>query len=74
MPKYSLKKGMTTFVGCTVGEQRLSLLPRTFDADKDIQSLVKQGLLSTTIEEGRIWLALTAKGNRYIISREKYWS
>lgn len=70
----ALKKGMTTFVGCDVGERRLGLLQRAFDADSNIQNLFKQGLLSATLEDGRVWLALTEKGKRHVIPREKYWS
>lgn len=70
----SLKKGMSTFVGCDVGEKRLGLLQRTFEADSNIQNLFKQGLLSATTEDGRVWLALTEKGKRHVIPREKYWS
>lgn len=69
-----LKKGMTTFVGCDVGERRLGLLERCFDEDKVMQSLFKQGLLSAQIEDGRVWLALTVKGKNHVARREKYWS
>lgn len=70
----SLKKGMTTFVGCDVGERRLGLLRRCFDEDEVIQSLVKQKLLSATLVDGRVWLALTVKGKNHVAPREKYWS
>lgn len=70
----ALKKGMITFVGCAVGERRLGLLQRCFESDKTIQSLFKQGLLSATLEDGRVWLSLTEKGKRHVIPREKYWS
>lgn len=70
----SLKKGMITFVGCGIGEPRLGLLTRCFESDKTIQGLVKQGLLSATTEDNRVWLALTAKGKRHVEPREKYWS
>lgn len=70
----SLKKGMSTFVGCDVGERRLGLLRSCFDEDKVVQPLVKQGLLSAQTEDGRVWLALTVKGKNHVASREKYWS
>ena len=70
----TLKKGMSTFVGCAIGEPRLGLLQRCFESDKTIQGLFKQGLLSATTEDGRVWLALTVKGKRHVEPREKYWS
>lgn len=70
----SLKKGMTTFVGCAVGERRLGLLQRCFNEDKTMQSLFKQGMLSAQLEDGRVWLALTVKGKNQVAPREKYWS
>lgn len=70
----ALKKGMSTFVGCAIGEPRLGLLQRCFESDKTIQSLFKQGLLSATTKDDRVWLALTVKGKQHVIPREKYWS
>lgn len=69
-----LKKGMSTFVGCDIGERRLGVLPSCFDRDQTLQSLFKQGLLSAQTEDGRVWLALTVKGKNHVSSREKYWS
>lgn len=74
MRRPTLKKGMSTFVGCDVGERRLGLLRRAFDADETIQSLCKQKLLSATLEDGRVWLSLTEKGKLHVMPREKYWS
>lgn len=74
MRRPTLKKGMSTFVGCDVGERRLGLLESAFEADSNIQNLFKQGLLSATLEDGRVWLALTEKGKRHVLPREKYWS
>lgn len=70
----SLKKRMSTFVGCDIGERRLGLLKKAFDNDKDIQSLIKQGLIVASIESDRIWLALTVKGKQHVIPAEKRWS
>lgn len=69
-----LKKGMSTFVGCDVGDRRLGLIERCFNEDKVMQSLFKQGLLSAQLEDGRVWLALTVKGKNHVAPREKYWS
>jgi hypothetical protein len=70
----SLKKGMSTFVGCAIGYPRLGLWQSAFESDKVIQSLFKQGLLSATTEDGRVWLALTVKGKQHVTPMEKYWS
>lgn len=71
-----IKKGMTTFVGCEVGEKRLGLLKKVFDADKNYQSLIKQGFLKSALDvkDNRIWLALTEKGKQHVLQFEKRWS
>lgn len=69
-----IKKGMTPFVGCSIGEPRLGLLPKWFESDKTIQGLFNRGFLSATTEDGMVWLALTEKGKRHVMPREKYWS
>jgi hypothetical protein len=74
MPKPRLKKKMSTFVGCGIGDRRLGILQSLYDKDEDLKKLVKLGYLSSETEGNRIWLALTLKGKQHVSPIEKYWS
>jgi hypothetical protein len=69
-----LKKKMSTFVGCDVGERRLGTLKSLYDKDTDLKKLVELGYLSAENEGSRVWLALTSKGKQHVLPRERYWS
>jgi|PlaIllAssembly_1097288.scaffolds.fasta_scaffold00001_155 hypothetical protein len=69
-----IKKKMTAFVGCGIGERRLGILKSLYDKDTEMKKLVELGYLSAETEGKRVWLALTSKGKQHVIPREKYWS
>lgn len=69
-----IKKGMTAFVGCRIGERRLGLLKSLYEKDNELRDLVDLGYLTAEVEGKRVWLSLTSKGKRHVIPREKYWS
>jgi len=69
-----IKKRMFMFAGCDIGERRLGVLENVFAKDEELKRLLKQGLLSATQEDGRLWFALTLKGKQHVSPLEKRWS
>lgn len=73
MNKPRLKSGMTTFVGCEVGEKRSGLLKGTKDYEVKTK-LVKLGYLQVIeIENSRVWFALTVKGKEHVSRLENFY-
>jgi hypothetical protein len=73
MRKATLKKGMSTFVGCDVGERRLGR-SKAAAGGEVYNALVKSGYLTATDEGTRVWYALTNKGKTHVARVEAYYA
>lgn len=70
-----LKKGMSTFVGCKVGEARVGVHSGSAEWVA-YRPLVDAGLLMTVVSpvSQRVWYALTDKGKKHVARVEAYYA
>lgn len=64
--KPRIKKGMSTFAGCDIGELRVGLLKSLLTPDHDYIKLEKQGYLESRDDGKRVWFFLTLKGKQHL--------
>lgn len=77
MNKPQIKKGMNTFVGCDVGEDRAGTLKGCEPYWSQYNELVRLGYLQSKPDENqknRTWFSLTEKGKTHVARLESYYA
>lgn len=74
MKKPSIKKGMSVFVGCHIGEKRVGTLKSLLTPEHDYIKLEVAGYLTSDDDGKRRWFSLTSKGKQHVARVEKFYA